>query len=391
MHALRSRLPSLLRSLILALAVSGCATQAPVAPLKTLLREDLFPAAPRGFDPQSLFALSPEMQRYAQERLGATTGPHDLRRKLIDALYAKGELRLAYDGVSTLTAREAFAARSGNCLSLVIMTAAFAKHLGLPVSYRSVVVDELYTRSADLTFASGHVNLVLAAITGHAWRNSAENSTLTVDFLPSEDTQGQRSEPLEERTLVAMYLNNRAAESLGQGHLVDAYAFARDALLQDEHFLAAGNTLAVVYQRAGHTPEAEAALRHVLSLDPDHKAALSNLAGLLTHTGRSDLAEPFAARLARLQPVPPFYQLELGRQAMAAGDYAAARDHFLRELRDQPYQDEVHFWAAQAYWKLGNLQKASYHLKQALDNSLTQRDQARYTAKLDHLRAHSAQ
>jgi hypothetical protein len=46
-----------------------------------------------------------------------------------------------------LTAREAFAARTGNCLSLVIMTSAFAKQLGLPVSYRRVVMEEMYTRA----------------------------------------------------------------------------------------------------------------------------------------------------------------------------------------------------------------------------------------------------
>ena len=33
-------------------------------------------------------------------------------------------------------------ARTGNCLSLVLMTAVFARHLNLPVRYNSVYLDE---------------------------------------------------------------------------------------------------------------------------------------------------------------------------------------------------------------------------------------------------------
>ena len=127
------------------------------------------------------------------------------------------------------------------------MTSAFAKHLGLPVSYRRVVMDEMFTRNDNLTLASGHVNLVLAPVPHRLWRHDGDDASLTVDFLPSEDTRGQQSLPLEERTLVAMYLNNRAVEALGQGHLDEAYGWAREAVLQDRRFVPAANTLGVIY------------------------------------------------------------------------------------------------------------------------------------------------
>ena len=57
-------------------------------------------------------------------------------------LYKRQKLGLEYDATSTRTASEAYAARAGNCLSLVIMTSAFAKALGLPVYYQRVFVDE---------------------------------------------------------------------------------------------------------------------------------------------------------------------------------------------------------------------------------------------------------
>lgn len=374
--------------LTLGLALGGCATQAPVPDALQILRDGLFKPPALPFDAGSLFELSPEMHAYLRQRMPQLTARADPRQALLDALYSHRDLRLAYDGGRTLTAREAFAARTGNCLSLVLMTSAFAKHLGLPVSYRRVVMDELFTRTDSLTLASGHINLVLAPLPSRLWRNDADDASLTVDFLPGEDTKGQRSHPLEERTLVAMYLNNRAVETLAQGHLDEAYAWARESLLQDRRFGAAANTLGVIYSRAGHDEAAEAALRHALAVDPDHPAALGNLIGLLNRLGRSGDAQSLATRLARLQPDPPFKHYENGREAMARGDFASALESFNRELRGQPYQDEVHFWAAQAHWRLGDLEQAARHLRLARDYSVTQGNHARYAAKLEHLRTH---
>ncbi len=378
----------LLPLLGLILALGGCATRVSTIETQHLLRDELFARSARVFDAQALFELSPEMLDYLRVRLPQLSTRADPRQALLDALYSNSDLRLAYDGSHTLTAREAFAARTGNCLSLVIMTSAFAKHLGLPVSYRRVVMDEMFTRNDNLTLASGHVNLVLAPVPHRLWRHDGDDASLTVDFLPSEDTRGQQSLPLEERTLVAMYLNNRAVEALGQGRLDEAYGWAREAVLQDRRFVPAANTLGVIYSRAGHPSAAEAALRHALANEPDHHAALSNLLGMMTRQGRDGEAAALAARLALVQPVPPFKHFEQGREAMTRGDFASARDHFNRELRRQPYQDEVHFWAAQASWRLGDAERAAHHLRLARDYSVTRADQARYAAKLDHLRAH---
>ena len=76
---------------------------------------------------------------------------------------------------------------------------------------------------------------------------------------------------------------------------------------------------------------------------------------------------------------------------MDSGDFPQARDHFLRELRMQPYQDEVHFWAAQAYWQLGQAGQARRHLGQAVENSANRDTHDRYAAKLEGLRQRAIQ
>ena len=375
--------------LLICALFSACANLQPPAPVAQVLHDELFSLHTPKPDASTVFALSEEMLAYAAKELAPLARHADPRHEFIAALYSKGRLQLEYDGSSTRSASQAFASRSGNCLSLVIMTASFARQLGLPVSFQAVQTDDSYSRSGGLYMASGHVNLVLgppAARNGYA---QSRRESLTIDFIPQDELRGQRTRPLDEQTIVAMYLNNRAAETLAAGHLDEAYGYARAAVLQDPRFFNASNTLGVIYNRAGHKGPAEAAFRHVLAADADHVSALSNLVKLLQHQGRDSEAVALTARLGRLQPVPPFHHFNLGREALDAGDAALARDHFLRELRQQPYQDEVHFWAAQAYWRLGHAERARHHLRQAVAYSGNRKSHDRYAAKLEGLR-HSA-
>lgn len=373
--------------LLLCALLAGCAHRVPREPVAGLLRDAQFAPASEPIDAGSVFALSDAMRRFAATEFGGTAASHDPRQTLIKALSDPQRLALTYDAGSTRTAAQAFEARAGNCLSLVIMTAALARHLGLPVSFRSVFVDDLYTRSGDLTVASGHVNLVLGQPLARRMRGSLDAPDLIVDFLPPEEVRGQASVAVSEATIVAMFLNNRAAEALADGRVVDAYWWARAALLEDASFDAAANTLAVVYLRSGMLREAEQALQRVLAQEPENTAALSNLVIALHRAGQPARAAAVAARLAQAQPYPPFYFLDLGRSAMQAGELDRARDLFARELRRQPFQHEVHFWAAQAAWRLGDVRAAARHLRQAMENSLTRGTHDLYAAKLERLRA----
>ena len=101
------------------------------------------------------------MRRYLEVEIADRLHQQGTQKGLVAALYAKGELKLDYDSTMTRNAAEAFEARSGNCLSLVIMTAAFAKELQLDVHYQSVFTDETWARRGDIQFSIDHVNVSL--------------------------------------------------------------------------------------------------------------------------------------------------------------------------------------------------------------------------------------
>jgi len=377
--------------------LSGCASQ-PVAyqtPKQQLFHDQLFqpPAAP--IDTSRVFAVSPAMRAYVQHEIGSAGPGKDLRRQLFDALYRRDKLQLEYDSAVTRNAAQTFEARAGNCLSLAIMTAALARELNLPVQFQQIQVDEVWSRSGNLYFASNHVNLALGRPRNdrnpYTTYSMDSANSLTVDFIPVPEKAHQDAQPLSEATIIAMYLNNRAAELLAVGQVDDAYWAARKAAEVDPLFLNAYNTLGVIYQHHGNSDAAEAALRHAHAQAPDNTIFLANLAQTLEGQNKMEEAAVLRARLAALEPYPPFHFFQQGQEAMKLGDYARARKLFEKELERAPDYHEFHFWLAVANYQLGNLRAADSHMALAMKNSTTRGAHDLYAAKLDKIRAYEAQ
>lgn len=377
---------------VLALMLAACAS-APITtsgPPPGILHDQLFdgPSAYVGAD--DVFALSDEMRRFLRVDIADELIAKGARQGLFDALYAQGQLKLEYDTMVTKNAAQAFATRSGNCLSLVIMTAAFAKELGLPVRFQRAVAGETWSRSGNVQYYIGHVNLTLGVRSAEAMFGRAASDQMTIDFLPPAETRTMSSRVVDEKTIVAMYMNNRAAESFAQGKLTDAYWWARGAILQNAQFVSSYNTLGVVYQRTGRLPEAEAALAYALRLEPENTRVISNLASVLAAEGRVQESLALTAKLDQLEPDPPFRYFNLGMAALQKGDYREAHDLFAREVARSPFNGEFHYWLAVADVGLGETESARWELARALEFSTTRQDHDLYAAKLARIRQASS-
>jgi Flp pilus assembly protein TadD len=167
----------------------------------------------------------------------------------------------------------------------------------------------------------------------------------------------------------------------------DAYWWVRGAILQDPTFVAPYNTLGVVYRRHGDLALAERALRTVLKYQPENRLTLSNLAIVLGDLGRRNEAAALEAKLARLDPTPPFYWFERGMAALRVRDYAGARDLFQKEVDRAGDYHEFHFWLAVALANLGQIDDARRQLRLAIETSTARSDLDLYSAKLSKLQA----
>ena len=382
------RVPSLV--VLVAALLAGCATAPPVAPPDSLLADRLFAPPRESVRTDDIFAMNDAMRRYLKVEVADQIRLKGAQLGLIEALQKHTQLKLEYDAARTKDAAATFASRTGNCLSLVIMTAAFAKELGVPVGYQAAYLDDTWSRAGNLLIASGHVNITLSRRLFDA-RTPRDRSPMTIDFLPPEDIRGLRTRDVRESTIVAMYANNRAAEALAAGRLDDAYAWSAESVRHDPAFTGAYNTLGVIYLRHGDFAEAERAFARVLADDAKDTRALSNLAETYARQGRGADADAMRQRLAALETHPPYHFFDLGMAATRRDDWRTAREMFAREVARADANHEFHYWLGVADWRLGEESAALRHLTLAKDNSLTRDQHDLYAAKLAWLQSHRQQ
>lgn len=197
---------------------------------------------------------------------------------------------------------------------------------------------------------------------------------MTIDFVPSHSAQALRTRIIRELTVIAMYLNNRAVESLATGKANDAYWWAREAIRTDPELLSAYITLGVVYRNQGQPGFADLALQRVLAREPENTKAMANRALVLGDLGRRAEADALKRQLARLDPHPPFSYFNEGMVALRQNRFEAARTLFAQEVDRAPYQHEFQFWLAITYLELNDAKRATAHLTRAMEVSTTRRD-----------------
>ena len=370
------------------ICLTGCADLAPhQAPsLPPLFADASFkpPSVPVNAD--DLFTLTPAMRAYVHTSLRQKSA-----QGLVDALYRKDDLQIQYDATRTRTAAQAFDAKAGNCLSLVVMTAAFARELGLAVRFQSVGVDDSWSRNKGLYLVSAHINLAVGAAPADRIGVVSSAPMLVVDFVPQQDASKFTTVTVDEDDVAAMFLNNRAAEALMADRVDDAYWWARAAVVKRPAAILAYNTLAVIYERHGDLARAEQVYRAALVREPENLLVLRNLQPVLAALGKHAEAQALVKQLAAIEPTPPFYFFNLGVTAYDKGDYAGAKTLFAREVKRMPYYDEFHFWLALANLRLNDMAQARAQLALAFDTSTRSATRALYAGKLAHLRSMAAQ
>jgi tetratricopeptide (TPR) repeat protein len=374
-------------SLLLCALLCACATSRfQSEPPAFLFQDNSFAAPAERISASDVFALDDPMRHFLQTDIARQLRLRGELFGLVDALYRERQLKLNYDSSMTRNASEAFQAREGNCLSLVIMTAAFAMELGLQVDFHQAGTEEIWSRNGNLLLGSGHVNVTLGPKMAEVEHRVLQNP-MTIDFLPPDERGGLRTREITQQTIVAMYMNNKSVEAMVRGQLDDAYGWARESIRTNPAFVNSYNTLGVIYLHHADPEQAARVFRYALERDPDNTVLMGNLADALEQAGNGSEAAELRSRLAQLDPNPPYYFFDLGMQAMQRSDFDTARQMFAREVARADYNHEFHFWLAAAYYKLGEVERARKQLVSAMERSPTRDDHNLYAAKLAWLKS----
>lgn len=289
----------------------------------------------RGVDPNVAvypFAVTPEMRRWARERLGAA--PIDDVAKLDalqEALFDSDGFHFEYDAHITLTADGAFAQRRGNCMAFTALFIGLARALDVPVSLVSVQRTPAIERDEDLVFVNRHV------VAGYR----APNSWHLYDFYTTSSTPYVRQQAVDDAEASAMFHVNLAGAALRDNALDDAFRNLQVAIELSPEWAPAWVNLGVAHFRAGDSDAAFDAYSHALTLEPGNSSALTNLA--VVYRSRGQLAEARAALAASVRTTRnPFTLIALADMELAQDRPNLAMSHLKRARWWFPDEPEVY-------------------------------------------------
>ncbi len=308
--------------------LAGCASAGPttVAGVAHALRQ-------RGVDPASVvvpFEVTDEMRAWVHSQVPDTGAPEQRLERLLTAIVSSGGLGLTYEGVSTNTAREAFASHKANCLGFTSLFVGLARELGIPAFYLGVDDVERFEREGDLLVISGHVSAGFALGGG---------KVKILEFTNAPKAEYRHIRQLDDLTAIALYHSNHGAELLRAGRLDDSLPWLRKAVRIAPELGDAWIDLGVGLRRAGDLDGAEAAYRKALEVNPEGAAAYQNLAALLRLRGHPQEADDLLALSTRVSVQNPFSYLALGDLSLSHGRLDEARRFYRRAMwlnRDDP-------------------------------------------------------
>lgn len=282
----------------------------------------------RGVDPavaENPIAITPEIRAAADAFAGGTGGTVDQLRRIQNALYDRSRFTFDYDAERTLTAAEALAARSGNCVAFTNLFIAMARARGLSVKAGYVTPRSAGRREGDLVYVNTHVVAVYAL----------HDRAVVFDFYRVREDPSTRIRLLDDFELAALYLNNHAVEALRRDDFAKASALLDAVVKLAPGFAPGYGNLGVLRRRAGDTAGALDAYRRALELSPRDPTVLGNLAALYYGIGRTREAEA-ALRLADLDTATLYVILARGDIEAADGRVEAALRFYRKAARLAP-------------------------------------------------------
>lgn len=301
-----------------------------------------------------ILELSPAMENFLERYVLQYPAGQTRLELLTLAVTSSGVLNFKYDEKRTLTATEAFAARSGNCIGFANMLIALARAAGLGAHYQEVSIQPEWSEYEDDTvLLFNHVNVVI--------ESSSISWVVDVSGLKIRPTETRRI--IDDNHAKALHLNNIAVESLLVNDLPTAYAYMRKAIEAYPGATDPWVNLGVVYGRNDQLDDAAFAFNRALDIDPSEQSAMSNLYEVYIEQGKPELAQEIAARVERYRRTNPYYLLKLSEEALANQHYQESIDLLQRAIRKKDDDYKLYFALARSQYLSGEPAAAEISLQ----------------------------
>ncbi len=347
------------------IVLAGCAA-APPAPLPAhLLWQDQafdYDAALVSVGKRDLFQLEDDLLSKLHDSSIQNSSTQYRLHYLVSILFGPKAKDFPYSGGHSTIAAETWRRKTGDCLSLTVLSYSLANALGMSVQMQEVRVPVVFDRRGNVEFLNRHVNvLIRGAGELYLIAGSMRSGDVIIDFEPQVASR-REGMALSDGGILARFYNNVAAEYLAQGDLTLAYAHFKAAVLADPGYSPSYSNLAQLYIRRGFLQSAERLLLHAVALNDDADIALRSLHQLLVSQGRESEALRYREILQARQEKDPYYWLGVGLDQLQRGNYRKAINALEHAQELTRGFQEVHRYLAIAYWRAGKPSQAKDQL-----------------------------
>jgi Flp pilus assembly protein TadD len=378
---------SLLTLVIITVCLAACqSTQQDdraTADIKTLLKDELFPSYTlfRVESEEDVFYLGEEAKRFAERSAYDNALNAKNVSGFVNAILDYSDNGMVYRNNANTVANTTFNNRAANCLSLSIMTFALAQHLGLNTTFYEVDIPEYWTRRDGFSLLNGHINLRVSA-PETSMAITIGTTYADVDFDPQVIRSHFPRIPVSQKSVLAMFYNNKGADAFVANSYTRAYSYFRAAAKVAPTLQQTWTNLGVLYRMQGDFEQAQRTYEHALSLDPENLTVWENLAILYRYQNRREEAAELFSKIETKRKTNPFYHFILGEQSFEDGKFEKALSHYQRAVRLDRKNHEVLFGMAKTYFELGDTNNAVRYLKSAETYAPDDYSAERYSSKL---------
>lgn len=326
-------------------------------------------------DDVDVLAVSPAMEAFLDRYVLKYKNSQTRLELLTMAITRSGVLGFDYDERYTMTASEAFEARTGNCVAFSNLMVTLARRAGLEASYQVVFLSpEWSDYQDDTSLLYKHINVVV----------ETRQKSWLVDVSGIKITQSDRRRLVEDSYAKALYLNNIAVEALLENDLQRAFAYVNKAIETDRNVIDPWVNLGVIYGRNEQLEDAAFALRQALRIDPGDLSSASNLYEVYIEQQNFEAAAALEPRVERYRRKNPYYLLRLSNEALVQQQYADSISLLQKAIKKKDDDHKLYFALAKTQYLSGEVVKAQSSFLRAKE--LAPKDMiAYYDRPLDEL------
>jgi Flp pilus assembly protein TadD len=290
----------------------------------------------------------------------------------------------SYSG-DTFTAREAFEKKSGNCLTLAILTTALANVVGLDVYYKKVFTPPIYRRHNHVLTTSAHVKTIVLGPEPEEKKLGVVffRSRTVIDYFPS--SLNDTGEYVAFNDFISMYYQNKVAKAMAANNSSLVYSLLSTAMLQNPLNSETLNALAVFYRQNKLYKKARVIYEFAIENNVESIHTLSNYAFLLSEVGDTTALAQVESQLLDVEENNPYQWYDQGVKYLNQGETWRAVALFNKSVKTGPYLSEGYMGLAKAYFLLGDVERAESKLKKAKELAYGEKERGLYAAKLDAL------